>query len=152
MKPMVGIFTVAWLAIAGASVGLAAESGHVGIVRSLSGEVTLVRSDRAVRAEENMKLQKRDLVRTGANSKVGMIFEDDTVVSLGPNSTMVVDDFLFQPNENKLSFIAHIIRGTASYLSGQIARLAPNNVKVVTPHATVGMRGTHVLVKVEGGE
>lgn len=127
----------------------AAGPEHVGIVKSLSGEVTIMRNDRPLKAEGNMKLLKGDLIRTGANGKAGLIFEDDTVISIGPNSSIVIEDFLFQPDEKKLSFIARIIQGTAAYLSGQIARLAPNLVKLETPHATVGMRGTHVLIKVD---
>ena len=96
-----------------------------------------------------MRLQKGDQIRTGAKGKVGLIFEDDTVISLGPNSVIEIDNFLFQPNEKRLSFIARILQGTVSYLSGQIAKLAPNQARLETPHATVGMRGTHVLVKVD---
>ena len=43
-----------------------------------------------------------------------------------------------------------MFQGTFSYLSGQISKLVPGAVRLETPDATIGMRGTHVLVKVEG--
>jgi hypothetical protein len=96
-----------------------------------------------------MKVMKGDSVTTGSNGKVGLIFEDDTVISLGSNSRIAIENFLFQPSEKKLSFVARMYQGTASFLSGQIAKLAPQQVQVETPHATVGTRGTHYLVKVD---
>ncbi|MBT0662889.1 FecR domain-containing protein [Geobacter pelophilus] len=128
---------------------LAAGPEYVGIVKSLHGDVVVLRDNSSVKADGNMKLRQGDHIKTGVNGKAGLIFEDDTVIAIGPNSSIVIDRFLFQPNEKKLSFIARIIQGTASYLSGQIAKLAPNSVRLETPHATVGMRGTHLLVKVD---
>jgi hypothetical protein len=90
-----------------------------------------------------------DRVSTGADGKAGLLFEDDTVMSLGPKSALRIEDFRFQPAEKKLSFVARILQGTATYLSGQIGRLAPDLVRVETPHATIGMRGTHILVSVD---
>lgn len=129
--------------------GMAAAPDHVGIVKSLAGDVAIVRNDTPIKAETNMKLLKGDHIRTGKNGKVGLIFEDDTVISIGPNSRIVIEDFLFQPSEKRLSFITRVIQGTVSYLSGQIAKLAPGLVRIETPQATVGLRGTHVLVKVD---
>jgi hypothetical protein len=128
---------------------MAAAPDHVGIVKSLAGDVAIVRNDTHIKAETNMKLLKGDHIRTGNNGKVGLIFEDDTVISIGPNSRIVIEDFLFQPSEKRMSFITRIIQGTISYLSGQIAKLAPSFVRIETPQATVGLRGTHVLVKVD---
>ena len=128
---------------------LAANPDHVGIVKLFAGDVYIERDNSQIKAEVNMKLLKGDHVRTGVDGKVGMIFEDDTLVSLGPNSKISIDDFLFQPSEKSFSFVVRIIQGTASYISGQIGKLAPGFVRIETPQATVGLRGTHVLVKVD---
>jgi len=139
----------AFLVLSGNLPGMAAAPEHAGIVKSLAGEVAIERNNAPLKAEANMKILKGDHIRTGKNGKVGMIFEDDTVVSVGPNSRIVIEDFLFQPSEKRLSFITRIVQGTVSYLSGQIAKIAPAVVRIETPHATVGLRGTHVLVKVD---
>jgi hypothetical protein len=128
---------------------MAAASEYMGFVKYLAGDVAIVRSGTTIKAETNEKLLKGDLIKTGASGKVGLIFEDDTVISIGPNSRIVIEDFAFQPNEKKLSFFARILKGTVNYLSGQIAKLAPKQVRIETPQATIGIRGTHVLIKVD---
>lgn len=123
---------------------------HAGIVKALSGEVTVTRGGNAVKAVPNFRLQEGDLVQTGPGGKAGLILDDDTVISLGPNSRVALTGFAFHPAEKKLSLVARIYRGTVSFLSGQIAKLAPHQVRIETPGATVGVRGTHVLIEVEG--
>ena len=143
----IGITVIA-MVLGCASSGLG-SSEYVGIVKSLVGEALIVRGEEEFNAEPHAKLMQGDLIRTGLNGKIGLVFEDDTVVSLGPNSQILIEDFLFEPANRQLSFIARIIQGTASFLSGQIAKLAPEMVRVETPDATIGMRGTHVLIKVD---
>jgi hypothetical protein len=135
--------------LAAVSLDCRASAVHIGIMKSLSGEVMIARGSSIIKAEPNLKLLKGDVVQTGAKSKAGMILEDDTVISIGPDSRIALEDFVFQPNEKKLSFIARVLQGTASYISGQIAKLAPDRVHLETPQATIGIRGTHVLLQVD---
>jgi hypothetical protein len=95
-----------------------------------------------------MKINQGDSIQTGSKSNAGLIFEDDTVVSLGSNSEMSIEEFLFDPAKKKLSFTTRLFKGTFSFISGQIAKLAPDNVKLETPDATLGVRGTKFLVKI----
>jgi len=126
-----------------------ASADQIGIVKTMTGEVSIDRGGRSIKAEPNLKLYEADVIQTGTNGKVGLILEDDTVISMGFNSSLALKSFLFQPNEKKLSFIARLYHGTASFISGQIAKLAPSLVHIETPHATVGVRGTHVLIQVD---
>ncbi len=127
----------------------AAEFESIAFVDSVKGEVMIVSSEMAVRAVQNMKVIPGDSIRTGANSSVGLIFEDDTVVSLGPESEMEIDEFLFNPAERQLSFVARMIKGTFSFITGQIGKLAPQKVILETPGATLGVRGTKFVVEVD---
>ena len=121
----------------------------IGIIKTVSGEVSLISTQITAPALANMKLGQGDTVRTGPASSVGMIFEDDTVVSLGPNSEMTVANFLFNPVDKELSFVTRLVKGTFCFVTGQIAKLAPKNVTFDTPEATLGVRGTKFLVKVD---
>ena len=149
MTKLLTSLVLAYLVLASSLPCIAAEPDHIGIVKSLAGDAVIVRNSTTILAVENMKLLKGDQIKTGNTGKVGMIFEDDTVISIGPNTRIVIEDFAFQPSEKELSFVAKVLQGTVSYVSGQIAKLAPNLVRIKTPHATVGTRGTHVLLKVE---
>ncbi len=148
MRKIIFFILVAALFAAG-PVQVYAAATHVGIVKSVMGQAQIVRGPESISAEVNVKLVNGDLVKTGLDGKVGLVFEDDTVVSMGPNSQFRIEEFQFQPADKKLSFVARMIQGTASFLSGQIAKLAPHMVRLETPDATIGLRGTHVLVKVE---
>jgi hypothetical protein len=127
----------------------AVEFESIAFVDSVKGEVLIVSSEVAVRAVQNMKVIPGDSIKTGSNSSVGLIFEDDTVVSLGPGSEMEIDEFLFNPAERQLSFVARMIKGTFSFITGQIAKLAPQKVILETPGATLGVRGTKFVVEVD---
>lgn len=126
-----------------------AKFESVGFIKSVSGEVYIDSSTLSVRAVPNMKIVQGDSISTGAGSSVGLIFEDDTVVSIGPNSEIVIQDYSFNPVEKELSFVARMVKGTFSFITGQIAKLAPQNVKLETPDATLGVRGTKFLVKID---
>ena len=120
----------------------------VGIIKSVSGEVFIGSTPNRMRAVVNMKVVQGDSIMTGENSSAGLIFEDDTVVAIGPNSEIMIETFIFNPIDHNLAFIANLIKGTFSFITGQIAKLAPQNVKFETPDATLGVRGTKFLVKI----
>ena len=134
----------------GCTLSSQAAPASVGIVRSVSVDAHILRKGTPIVAKTNMTIMNGDVVKTGPTGSIGLIFDDDTLVSMGPNSEFAVEDFLFNPSEKKLSFVVRMLQGTFSYLSGQISKLVPGAVRLETPDATIGMRGTHVLVKVEG--
>lgn len=125
------------------------DMDHAGIVKSLEGEVLIARNDQILKAEQNFRLLEGDVIQTGSNGKAGLILEDDTVIAMGFNSKIAIKNFMFQPHEKKLSFISRVFYGTVSFLSGQIAKLAPKQVIIETPYATIGSRGTHILIQVD---
>lgn len=127
----------------------AAEMPVAGIVKSVKGRAVISRHGQSLEAAGGMKILMGDVVQTAEGGSIGLIFNDDTLVSMGPGSEMVIADYDFAPIEGKLSFVARFIRGTIAYLSGQIAKLSPQSVRLETPVATIGVRGTQVLVKLE---
>ena len=127
----------------------AAEVETIGSVKSLQGQVTVVRTQGTLPAEIGLRLHTDDVLKTGPNASVGIILRDDTLLALGPNSEMGLADFAFAPGEGKLALVTRLVRGTAAYLSGQIGRLAPQSVRFETPVATIGTRGTMLAVKVD---
>jgi len=126
-----------------------ARPDSAGIIKTVSGEVYITSAETTIMAVANMRIIQGDSITTGADSSAGLIFEDDTVVALGPNSEMSIEHFLFNPVKKELSFIARMVKGTFSFITGQIAKLAPEKVELETPDATLGVRGTKFLVKVD---
>jgi hypothetical protein len=127
----------------------AAEEAFVGVVKSVEGGAIITRNGVTVTVVTGMEIKQMDIVKTDRQGTVGLVFSDDTRISMGPKTEIAVDDYLFEPSEKRLSFILRLIRGTVSFLSGQIAKLSPESVQLVMPAATIGVRGTHVLIKVD---
>jgi hypothetical protein len=69
-------------------------------------------------------------------------------MSIGSNTRIVFTEFIFKPADKKVSTIIRITKGTMNYLSGLIVKINSNAVKVETPTAVCGVRGTHLAVKV----
>ena len=127
----------------------AAEGETIGSIKTLQGQAAVVRTQQILPAEIGLKLMKTDVLKTGPNGSVGIILRDDTLLSLGPNSELLLADFVFAPAEGKLSLVTRLTQGTAAYLSGQIGKLAPHAVRFETPVATIGTRGTMFAVKID---
>ena len=128
----------------------AGEGDIAGIIKSVTGPAYVIRAggEQPIVAAADMKLSPGDTVRTDWGGSVGLIFRDDTVVALGPGSEFVIEQFKFRPVEGELTFFARILRGTINFISGQITRLAPDNVRLETPDATLAVRGTQILVEI----
>jgi len=93
-----------------------------------------------------------DSLKTGSDGSIAMVFRDDTLLSIGPDSEIAVKDFLYSPAEGRLSFVARLLKGTAACVTGIIGKLSPESFRFETPVANIGIRGTSFAVKVEDQE
>ena len=128
---------------------VAAQEDAVGRVKTLTAPAWVVTGSERAEAAVGMPVRQNDVVETGAGGALGLSFKDNTMISLGPNSRLSIDEFVFAPTEEKYSFVTKIARGTMYFVSGAIARLAPEKVQVSTPVGTIGIRGTRFLVKAD---
>ena len=120
----------------------------VGTVRTLAGEAVLSRGGKEVDVRVGMAIQADDRLWTGSGSSLGLILQDDTTVSLGPESELLVREFIFQPKESRFSMVLKMLRGSFLYMSGVIGKLAPESIELETPDSTIAVRGTRLLIKV----
>jgi hypothetical protein len=134
------------------AVSLPASGGEVARVKTIAGGASIVRLPQEIPAGIGERIFNGDRIRTGADGYLGVTFKDGTLLSLGPDSEIVIDEFLFSPAEGKLSFVARILRGAAACLSGVIAKLSPQSMRFETPEATIAVRGTKFLLKVDSPE
>ena len=143
----IGSVAVALL-IASASSAPAQPSG-AGTVKLVSGSVFIVRDGGVVPATLGQAVFETDALRTGSDGKVGVTLKDDTRVSLGPNSEVRLQRFVYTPAEGSLGLVLQFVRGAAAYVSGRIAKLAPDSIRLETPAAIVGVRGTTLAIRVD---
>jgi len=121
--------------------------GSIGTVRNSAGWATVARGGNVLPATTGTRLHAGDALDTGPDGSLGVILRDDSSLSLGPSSSLVLRDFLFSPSEAKFGLLVRLSRGSMAYLSGLIGKLAPEKVRFETPVATIGIRGTHFVVK-----
>ncbi len=124
----------------------AQEQPAAGQIKIASGSVVIVRGTSTIPAQAGQPVYEADTLRTGDDGKVGITLKDDTRLSLGPNSEVRLDRFAFAPAEGRLGFVLKVVKGVAAYVSGQIAKIAPDAVRLETPSAIVGVRGTTVIL------
>jgi len=126
----------------------AQEAVPAGHVKTVSGTATIVRAHGAVQAKPGDPIYATDTIRTAADGAIGVTLRDDTRVSLGPGSEMKVDRYVYAPGEGGLGMVLKFMRGVSVYVSGRMAKLAPDAIRLETPSAIVGVRGTTVAIRV----
>jgi hypothetical protein len=87
-----------------------------------------------------------DIVSTGNDGRVGITFTDGTAFDLSPNARMVMNEFIYDPNSRSNSSLLSLTKGTFTFVAGKIAK--SGDMKVNTPVATMGIRGTTPRVEI----
>ena len=87
-----------------------------------------------------------DVVSTGSDGRVGISFTDGTAFDLSPNARMVMNEFIYDPNSKSNSSLLSLTKGTFTFVAGKIAK--SGDMKVNTPVATMGIRGTTPRVEI----
>jgi hypothetical protein len=139
------------LAMAGvALVASAAIAQDVGRVKTVKGTVYVEREGRRQLALVGTSVRQADIVVTGPDGAVGVTLADDTLLSAGPNSVLVIERFVYEANQPG-SLEAALSKGTLAVVSGRIAKQAPDAMRVKTPAAILGVRGTEFVVRASDG-
>lgn len=131
-----------------AAPAFAQQPAPAGRIKLASGQVFVVRGGNSLEAKVGQEVYESDGLRTGSDGRLGITLMDDTRVSLGPGSEVRLNSFLFTPAEGRLGLVLNFVRGMAVYVSGKIAKLAPDSIRLETPGAIVGVRGTTVAIQV----
>ena len=125
---------------------LAAEAGRIKVSK---GEVQIERDGKRLPAPVGATILARDTVKTGPDGSVGITFQDNSLLSAGPNSELVIERFVFDSTTHKGEFDTVLKKGTLAVVSGQIVKQSPEAMRVKTPAAIMGVRGTEFVVKVD---
>ena len=80
-----------------------------------------------------------ELIETGESSATEVVFIDETKLALGPNSSIVLDKFVYDPRPDQSSFVATATKGVFRFVTGNLPK---SSYTIHTPAATIGIRGT----------
>ena len=120
----------------------------IGLVKTVTGDASIQRDGRLIAAQPGNSLLEGDVLLTGAKGTMGVILRDDTILSLGSSTETRLEQFTFEPAEHKLGMVVRVAKGIIGYLSGKISKLSPGSVRLETPVATLGVRGTYLLARI----
>ena len=126
--------------------GAPAAGQVIGNVLKLSGSATAIRNGVSIELHIGDAVQKGDVVQTASDSSIGMTFVDGSAFGMNSNARMVLNEMIYDPNGSSNSSLISLVQGTITFVAGQTAK--NGNMRVETPVATMGIRGTAVLVEI----
>lgn len=129
------------------SIGVARADEAAGIVKIAEGEVSIERAGARIGVTPGLAVQTADTVVTGASGRCGITFRDNSLLSLGPNSRLVVDRFQFDSTTHDGGFDSTLKQGKLAVVSGKIAKHGKDQMKIRTPTSILGVRGTEFVVE-----
>ncbi|MBI2525450.1 MAG: FecR domain-containing protein [Candidatus Rokubacteria bacterium] len=125
-----------------------ARAADVGQIKVSQGAVLIERAGQRLPAPVGAGVQESDVVVTGADGSVGITFADASLLSAGPHSVLAIQRFAFDPTTHDGVFETRLQKGTLAAVSGKIAKRSPDAMRVRTPAALLGVRGTELVVRV----
>lgn len=113
---------------------------NIGTIMALRGDATIFRNSKTIKAKSGLSLFQKDTIVTQNRTRMQIILTDDTIITIGKNSSFELNSYLFSGKKSKLKMRAN--RGFFRAVTGKIGRFAPKRFQIKTKTATIGIRGT----------
>ena len=123
-----------------------ANTDFIGVIGAAVGEITNQNNEKL---SNGSKIFFGDTVISNQNSNAQILFLDQTILTLGEDTELTIDEFIYDPNSHDGSFVSNVKSGTVKFITGQISKKNPENLEVKFPSGTLGARGTEFIVLAE---
>src|SRR4051812_5350144 len=120
---------------------------YAGVVKTSRGSSTVDRAGAKLEVTPGLQLMQGDRVVTAKDGYVGITMRDDTLLTLGPGTSLSLDNYAFDPKTHDGNFLASMSKGMLSVVTGLIAKRSPESFAVKTRISTMGVRGTEFIVE-----
>ncbi|MGZ5661338.1 MAG: FecR family protein [Usitatibacter sp.] len=131
--------------LAAAIPAMAADVGQIKVSR---GNVQIQRGAEKLTGSVGSGVQASDVVVTGADGYAGITFTDNSLVSVGPGSVFAIEKYAFDTTTHQGEFEGNLRQGRLAAISGKMVKQSPESMKIRTPSAIMGVRGTEFVVQV----
>ena len=128
------------------SAGTAAAAKVVGHVVKMTGSASIVRNGVTIDVNNGDNVYQNDVVQTGSGSTLGLVMIDGTTFNLTANARLMMNDLTYDATSTSNTSLYTLVQGAATFVAGQVAKTG--DMKVSTPVATMGIRGTAVILDV----
>lgn len=125
----------------------AIPDGQDGVFQAVSREVTVVHGSSRSAALVGNPIEAGDRVLTGPRSAAALALRDGTRLSIGPSTRLELTQFLYEPKTGSGNLLLTLVRGTVRVVTGSIAKVHPDQFKLVTPTAVIASRNADFIVE-----
>ena len=126
-----------------ASVANASNNSFVGVIGAAIGDI---KNQKNESLSNGSKIFFGDTIISKSKSNAQILFLDQTVLTLGEETELTIDEFVYDPNSQDGSFVSTVKTGTVKFITGQISKKNPDNLEVKVPAGTLGARGTEFVI------
>ena len=123
-----------------------ANTDFIGVIGAAVGEI---KNQNNEILQNGSKIFFGDTIVSKKNANAQILFIDQTVLTLGEDTEMTIDEFIYDPKNNEGSFVSSVKSGTVKFITGQISKNNPEDLEVKVPAGTLGARGTEFVVLAE---
>jgi hypothetical protein len=134
------------LAVAFSAPAVASEAG---LVKVSKGSVQIQRGAARLPATVGTAVRASDVIVTGGDGSTGITFTDNSLVSVGPSTIFAIDKYHFDTTTHAGQFEGNLRQGRLAAVSGKMVKQSAESMKIRTPSAVMGVRGTEFLVQVD---
>jgi FecR protein len=127
----------------------AAPEEPIGSVATVTGSPTVTRNNSAILLKVKDDIFLNDVVQTAASSSLGITFSDGTTFNLKASAQITIDTFVYEDGGKQNAGVFDVAKGTVAFVAAAVAKTG--DMKITTPTATLGIRGTSGLVEVPEG-
>ena len=120
-----------------------ANTDFIGVIGAAVGEI---KNQNNEILQNGSKIFFGDTIVSKKNANAQILFIDQTVLTLGEDTEMTIDEFIYDPKNNEGSFVSSVKSGTVKFITGQISKNNPEDLEVKVPAGTLGARGTEFIV------
>jgi len=118
---------------------------NIGKIVALKGDLTIVRDSNTLIGKIGSEILKADEILTKENAKAQLLFNDNTVITIGKNSVFKVKEYLFDDSNKEYKTNFELLKGSFRTITGKIGKLAPHKFKLNSKTSSIGIRGTQIL-------
>ena len=120
---------------------------NVGKIVALKGDVTIERENQSFVGKVGTEVFESDEIFTKNNSKIQLLLNDNTVITIGNNSHFKINQYLFDEKNEDVKANFGLLKGAFRTITGKIGKIAPSKFKLNSKTSSIGIRGTQILSK-----
>ena len=125
------------------NIATANTSDFIGVIGVAIGNIKNQNNEKLINGS---KIFHGDTIISETKSNAQILFLDQTVLTLGEDTELTIDEFIYDPLSHEGSFVSNVKSGTVKFITGQISNNNPDNLEVKIPFGTLGARGTEFVV------